>query len=80
MRAAAEMTLRARGYVITETYGTKDRARIEASGTGERRMDRTSVDVSAAPGATMLRIDCGNGGGATAAKAMLDEILARLGR
>lgn len=81
IRAAAEQTLRARGYTITESYGTAERARIRASGAGEySRRDRTQIDIWTVPGASRLRIAAGSAGDETAAKAILDEVLTRLGR
>ena len=79
-RSAAEQTLRARGYVITETYGTDDKAKIEASGTGERRRDTTAVVVWRATGGTRLSVDSGMFGDVAAARSILDEVIARLGR
>lgn len=79
-RAAAEQTLRARGYVITETHGTRDRIKIEASGTGERRTDRTTVEAWAASDGTRVLVDSGLFSTSAAASGILDEILVRLGR
>ncbi len=79
-RSAAEQTLRARGYVITETYGTDDKAKIEASGTGERRKDTTTVIAWRGSGGTRVSVDSGMFGDAAAARSILDEVIARLGR
>lgn len=79
-RSAAEQTLRARGYVITETYGTDDKARIEASGTGDKRTDTTTVTAWRAAGGTRLSVDSGMFGDVGAARSILDETIARLGR
>jgi hypothetical protein len=79
-RSAAEQTLRSRGYVITETYGTDDKAKIEASGTGERRTDRTTVTAWRTGGGTRVSVDSGLFGDVAAARSILDEVIARLGR
>ncbi len=87
IRAAAEQTLRARGYVITEAYGTTDKIHLEASGTGERRTDKTTIEAWSDQGLpphnlpmTRLTVDSGLFGDTAAARAILDDILARLGR
>ncbi len=79
-RAAAEQTLRARGYVITETFGTDDKAKIEASGTGDKRTDTTTITAWHGAGGTRLSVDSGMFGDASAARSILDEVIARLGR
>ncbi len=79
-RAAAEQTLRARGYVITETFGTDDKAKIEASGTGDKRTDTTTVTAWRGAGGTRLSVDSGMFGDVGAARSILDETIARLGR
>ena len=79
-RAAAEQTLRARGYVITETYGTLDRANVEASGTGDNRTSTTTFEAWRASSGTRVRFDPGLGGDAAASRSLLDELIARLGR
>lgn len=87
VRAAAEMALRARGYVITEAYGTTDKIHLEAAGTGERRTDKTTIEAWSAQGlpphnlpTTRLTVDSGLFGDTAAARAILSDILARLGR
>jgi hypothetical protein len=82
-RAAAEVALRSRGYVITESFGTRDRIKIQASGTGDRRTDTTTVEAwlsGAAATGTRLSVDAGFFGNSAAARVILDEIIARLGR
>lgn len=79
-RSAAEQTLRLRGYVITETFGTDDKATIQASGTGEKRTDTTTVTAWRAAGGMRLSVDSGLFGDASAARSILDEVIARLGR
>ena len=79
-RSAAEQTLRARGYVITETFGTDDKAKIEASGTGDKRTDTTTITAWRAAGGTRLSVDSGMFGDVGAARSILDETIARLGR
>lgn len=79
-RAAAQATLRGRGYVITETFGTDDNAQILASGTGERRSDSTSVRLWRAGQGTWVSVDPGLWGDVAPARSILDEIIARLGR
>jgi hypothetical protein len=79
-RAAAERTLRERGYVITDSYGTEDRFRIEAAGAGERRGERTAVEGWLIPGGSRLRVESGLFGDETAARSLLDGVLAAMGR
>ncbi len=79
-RAAAEQTLRARGYVITETYGTLDRARVDASGTGDNRTSTTTFEAWRGSNGTRVRFDPGVFGDASASRSLLDELIARLGR
>ena len=79
-RSAAEQVLRARGYVITEAFGTDDKAKIEASGTGERRTDTTTIIAWRAATGTRVSVDSGLFGDVSAARTILDEIIARLGR
>lgn len=80
VRASAEQTLRSRGYVITESFGSRDRFRTEASGPGSNgRRDQTSVEAWLTPSGTRVRIEAGLFGDEAAAKAVLDEMLTRLG-
>lgn len=82
-RAAAEQTLRARGYVITESSGTLDRAKVQASGTGDNRSSTTTFEAWRAGGGegnARIRFDPGLFGDAAAARSLLDELIARLGR
>jgi hypothetical protein len=79
-RAAAEQTLRSRGYVITETFGTDDHAKVQASGTGDKRTDTTSVEAWRSGKGTRLSVDSGLFGDVAAARSILDETIARLGR
>lgn len=80
VRAAAEQTLRARGYVITESFGSRDRFEVEARGPGsDGRRDRTRVKGWLTPNGTRVRVEAGLFGDEAAAKAVLDEMLVRLG-
>ncbi len=81
VRASAEQTLRSRGYVISESYGSRDRFRVDATGPGrEGRRDRTRIEGWLTPSTTRVRIESGLFGDEAAAKAVLDEMLVRLGR
>lgn len=80
VRAATEQTLRSRGYVITESFGSRDRFQVEASGPGsDGRRDRTRVEGWLTPNGTRVRVEAGLFGDEAAAKAILDETLTRLG-
>ena len=74
-RAAAEQTLRARGYVITESSGTLDQSRVEASRVAGSNTT-TFQAWRASAGNTRVRFS----GDAAASRSMLDELIARLGR
>lgn len=85
IKAAAEQTLRARGYIITESFASADRMKIEASGPGEGgsgggRRDRTTIEAWHTPAGSKLTIESGVFGDETASKLILDEMLYRLGR
>ncbi|MBY0312544.1 MAG: DUF3568 domain-containing protein [Phycisphaerales bacterium] len=80
VRASTEQTLRSRGYVITESFGSRDRFQVDASGPGsDGRRDRTRVEGWLTPNGTRVRVEAGLFGDETAAKAILDETLTRLG-
>ncbi len=85
LKAAAEQTLRARGYIITESFASADRMKIEASapgegGSGGGRRDRTTIEAWHTPLGSKVTIESGVFGDETASKLILDEMLYRLGR
>lgn len=80
VRAAAEAELRGRGYVITDSTGSQDRASIRARGAGEPRSGTTEVSVRLVPRATQIDVDPGWLGDEASARALLDGVLRRLGR
>ena len=79
-QSAAAATLRSRGYVITDSAGTKDRAYVTAKSYVDGRTEKTRVDVSSEAKGTMVHIESGTFGDETASRDLLDGILKRLGR
>jgi hypothetical protein len=79
--AAAETTLRRRGYVITESGGTSDQARIVARIGGRDHGDdeTTIIQSRVSRTGTMLTIHSGPLGDEVASRAILDGVLASLG-
>ena len=80
VRAATEAELRGRGYVITDSTGSQDRATIRARSSGEPRSGSTQVTVRLVPRATQIEVDPGWLGDEASARALLDGVLKRLGR
>lgn len=80
LRAAAESTLRARGYVITDSTGGATRFRTVAAAPSERGGESVTVEGWPVPGGSRLRVEPGLFGDETAARSLVDAVLARLGR
>ena len=79
--AAAHSALRGRGYVITRSEVTADSARIEARAHGAGAFDKTVVQARpASDGAVRITVTAEPLGDERASRAILDAMLARLGR
>jgi hypothetical protein len=79
VRAAAERTLRARGYTITTSEATNDRTRVVARPPDARLFKRVIVGSSLAPQGTRVSVHIEPGGNETTSRDMLDSILTLLG-
>lgn len=78
--AAAQNALRGRGYVITVSEISSDSARIEARSHGDGALDKTVVVARPAAGALRISVTAEPLGDEAASRAILDAMLARLGR
>ncbi|MBX3405839.1 MAG: DUF3568 family protein [Phycisphaeraceae bacterium] len=79
--AAAHSALRGRGYVITRSEVNADAARIEARAHGDGALDKTVVQARpASDGAVRITVTAEPLGDERASRAILDAMLARLGR
>lgn len=78
--AAAESALRARGYVITSSETTSDRARIEAKASGDGAFDKMVFDARGTATGTRISLTAEPFGDETRSRTVLDAMLARLGR
>lgn len=79
VRAAAERTLSARGYTITSTEATNDRARVVARPPDSRLFRRIVVGSSLSPGGTRVAVSIDPGGNETTARDVLESMLTLLG-
>ncbi len=79
-QAAAEEALRARGYVVTSSEATTDRADIEANRAGDGFLAKTVVSARVTD--TGMRIAVRNEplGDEAASRSIMDALLVRLGR
>lgn len=82
LRAAAEQTLRARGYIITDSVGTADHMRIKATSRSgsEGTLEHTTIAARVTYSRTRLEIESGTFGDEAASRAIMDDLLRRLGR
>lgn len=79
--AAAEATLRERGYMITSVRTTDDLVRVEARPPSREGGKRWVVESRAtSDGQTLLSVECRPWGEDGASRVMMDAILQRLGR
>jgi len=78
--AAAESALRSRGYIITGSEVTSDRARIEAKAHGDGWLDKVVFNASGAGAGTRASFKAEPFGNEAASRALMDSMLARLGR
>ncbi len=79
IRAAAERTLRHRGYTITTSEATNDRTRIVARPPDSRLFKRVIVGSSLSPNGTRISVRIEPGGNETTSRDMLESILTLLG-
>lgn len=78
--AAAQAALRDRGYTIRSSSATPDRARIVAVPFDASLLEQVVVSASGAGGSSRLRIRVDPLGDQALSHAIMDAILARLGR
>lgn len=78
--AAAESALRSRGYVITSSNTTADRSRIEAKSSGDGIFDKMVFEAAVITGGTRASFTAEPFGNESTSRAVLDAMLARLGR
>lgn len=78
--AAAQSALRGRGYIITRSEINSDSARIEARAHGDGTLEKTVIEASPRAGSMRIRVTSEPLGDETASRAILDAMLARLGR
>jgi len=78
--AAAQSALRSRGYVITRSDTTSDRARIEAKSHGDGWLDKVVFEASLAGAGPRASFTSEPFGDEAASRALMDAMLARLGR
>lgn len=77
---AAERTLRARGYALTESTQTEDRARLVGSRVGHGPFEAAVIESWVSPNGTTIAVRIDPLGDESASYAILDDVLARLGR
>lgn len=90
VRAAAEQALRSRGYTITESSASADRARVVGRAAGSGRglvtilgtvgVEQVVVEVVVASNATELRVRFEPWGDEARSRTVMDAVLTRLGR
>lgn len=80
LRAAAESTLRSRGYVIVESSATRDRMRVVATSQVDGRHEPTTISARVTSQSSRVSIESGAFGDEQASRAILDDLLRRLGR
>ncbi|MFN7021549.1 MAG: hypothetical protein ACK4WH_09515 [Phycisphaerales bacterium] len=90
VRAAAEQALRSRGYTITESSASSDRARVvgRAAGSGPGLVtivgtvgvEQVVVEAAAISNATELRVRFEPWGDEAQSRTVMDAVLTRLGR
>ena len=78
--AAAESALRSRGYVITKSDTTSDRSRIEAKSNGDGWLDKVVFEAGVAGAGTRASFTAEPFGDEVTSRALMDAMLARLGR
>ncbi len=78
--AAGESAMRARGYVITRSETTSDRSRIEAKANGDGLFDKVVFEAGVAGAGTRISLTIEPFGDEATSRALLDAVLARLGR
>lgn len=87
VKAAAEQTLRSRGYVVTSESGSGDKARVVAKNNGSGDWQRVVVESWVGGGGgggaspfTGVSVTCEPWGDERVSRAVLDGVLGRLGR
>jgi hypothetical protein len=80
LRAAAEHTLRSRGYVITQSSSTADRMRVIATSQVDGRHEPTTITGRVTYSNIRVTVESGAFGDEAASRAILDDVLRRLGR
>lgn len=78
--AAGESALRSRGYIVTRSDTTSDRSRIEAKAHGDGFLDKVVFEAGIAGAATRVSFTAEPFGDEAVSRALMDALLARLGR
>jgi predicted small secreted protein len=78
--AAAQSALRSRGYIITKADTTSDHSRIEAKSHGDGWLDKVVFEASLAGAQPRVSFTSEPFGDEAASRALMDAMLARLGR
>jgi hypothetical protein len=79
VRAAAERVLTARGYTITTTEATNDRALVVGRPSDSRLFRRVTIGSSLSPNGTRVGVKIDPGGNETTARDLLESMLTLLG-
>jgi hypothetical protein len=77
---AAEQTLRARGYTVTQTETTDDRATVTAKWSNAGYFDKAVIDSWITTTGTALAVRLEPFGDEPTSYAIMDDLLTRLGR
>ncbi len=77
--AAADATLRRRGYSVSSGATTEDRGEVRGEPAPQSDAPSVRIDAYVVPGATRISIKVGFLGNETLSRAILDEILQRFG-
>ena len=77
---AAESALRARGYIITRANHGENQSRVEAATSADGMLDKTVVESWSTGYGTAVSVTVEPFGDEGASRAILDAMLARLGR
>ena len=78
--AAAESALRGRGYVIDAASGTKDHVEVIGRASVHSGLDTVHIESALTPTGTSICISVGMFGDQSASRAILDDVLSKLGR
>lgn len=80
LRAAAESTLRSRGYVIIESASTDDRMRVVGTSRVDGRSEPTTISAKVTYSGVRVMIESGAFGDEGVSRVILDDVLRRLSK